>query len=606
MPLNTDQVTLYDSGQIYVNIPANTTISGALVYTFTQSQEYSSGVIRMTVIDAEGGIKVGFNDVELRTLLFDDNGTMIFTVRIPKINAGQNKIQIWSQTGDGQILTRVVVKAGVQQNVARKDNVNKIIDKLNQLYTYYSKTREGTAGLPILPQRISTKQKITKASINSIKNVINTLYGTTYTCHYYNENKVTDEMFNEYWHRIQNYIPIALCYSCDSYHQCDCDGSGQCHSYSCTCNNRCDGFTSCDCNNQCNSQSCRCYNMQYRTCDCNNQFYTQICECNYETYYKCDCNNTCYNESKCTSGYYSCTCDGSYVFTSCPCYVSCDVASCDCDWGCDGYISCDCDYTTYKQLSCSIDSCTCNNECYGYIQCTCNYTCDEVTCSAYYTPCPGYYCDPYSDNICDCNGSTYRISCSCYNSYYYDNTCDCYWTTYASCLCNNSCNKDSCTCQSGCDSFSCSCNSKCDGYIGCNCNYTCYGFNCSCESKYNFDCWACYQAANTCVPFSSNYTCTCDEQCDTYTYDPTKTSCDQFSLCTSFSDCKSYKDVCTSYSVSTCGEDIAQSSSQCSNNRGSPQNYSPIQGQYLYSCSCYSSAVTNCKCNSSTYCSTDT
>jgi len=50
----------------------------------------------VTVVDAEGGVKVGFNNQELYTLSYDDNKTFVYTVNLPYIQKGSNTIHIWS------------------------------------------------------------------------------------------------------------------------------------------------------------------------------------------------------------------------------------------------------------------------------------------------------------------------------------------------------------------------------------------------------------------------------------------------------------------------------------------------------------------------------
>lgn len=607
MQLNTDQVTLYDSGSISIGIPNNTTIANALVYTFNTNQEYSSGVVYVTVVDAEGGVRVAVNDQELRVLKFDDTKTMTFSARIPKILNGTNKVQIWSSTGDGQTLKRVIVKAGVQQNVVRKDSVNKIIDKLQQLYSAYKSTKDGIGNLPSLPSKVLTKDTIQKSKIDQIKSVIDTLYNTTYTCHYYSEVIISDEVLNEYYNRIQSYIPIAYCYSCDYYSPCTCNGS--CNSeIGCSCNNTCNGYSNCSCYNVCNSQSCRCNSKNYFTCECYSQLFAQLCRCDGTQYIVCECNNQCVVVKSCSCNH---TCD-SYI--QCVCDFACDTVSCRCDYQCYKEASCKCDHTcdtvsgcmSYSTCACdvdtpycSIDLCQCDGT--GFYTCQCDGSCDRYSCDCYtgcdvYSSCTcdrrcylqSYNCDCNlscdGHRPCSCYNACDGYSCSCETSCYHE-TCECDGTTDALCMCNRQCNADKCKCNGFCFSHTCPCNSSCVNFSSCQCDYTCHGYNCGCESWYAFECWQCYSQNYTCSSF--NYSCPCDSQCDTYTFDPIRQTCSQFTTCSTFATSCDYDIAGTP--PSSCNEDVTEVTNRCS----------------LYSnCASYSSATTNgvattssCTCN---------
>ena len=394
-------ILLYDSGNIYTNIPTNTTISGQISFSFIQSQEYTSGILEVTVYNQQGGVKVGFNGIELKTLIFDSNKSFTYTIKLPIIQQGNNTVHLWSSNSNSQIVTRVIVKQSITQGVIRKDSINKIINKLEKLYSFYKNSKEGINGLPSLPRKVWQQDKVTKSKIDEIKNLINTLYGTTYTCYYYSDNKINDEVLNQIYLRISNYLPQAQCYSCDYYTPCQCDGS--CFTYSgCSCDNSCHGYSNCSCYITCNQERCTCNSKQYNKCSCYNTTYSNQCYC-YKSVYTigCSCDYTCNGYSSCScnntcNGYSSCSCDNRCYGYYCYCNSSCfGYNPCSCDSTCNGYTSCSCNNTCY-----GVTSCSCNNTCNGYKSCSCNNTCNGYkTCSCDDT-CYGY-------KSCSCDYTRY-------------------------------------------------------------------------------------------------------------------------------------------------------------------------------------------------------
>ena len=607
MTTSNDIITIYSNTSLNQQIPANTNISGQLVYTFTSDSQYTSGTLYVTVVDAEGGVKVGFNNQELYTLSYDDNKTFVYTVNLPYIQKGSNTIHIWSQTGDGQTLKQVQVKAGVKTKVFRKDNINKIIDKLQQLYNEYSsKTKEGIQGLPQLPSKVGKKNIAVKSKINEIKNVVTQNFGAI-TCHYDTQKYFNDELLNQLYDKIANYLPNQQCYICDQHSPCSCNNT--CNGYNCTCNSsqyghktctcnsKCHGYRSCTCDLQSYYSTCSCYNKEYVTCGC---YFVQY---NFERW--CMCNRSCHIHSTCTCNNrcdgYTCVCESTCYEYSCTCHnVYYNYTPCSCNNRCYGYTTCTCDNTCYGYFPCSCYnrchsfSCSCNNKCYSD-SCTCDYGCHPDVCTCY-NQCHG------EGTPCTCNNRCYGyLPCSCYNRCYSD-----------SCSCNNKCYYDSCTCDYGCHPDVCACYNQChEESTPCTCNNRCYGhsctcygicykhFTCYCDNRcYTYNSCTCY---NTCVGFTclcegtySETTCTCYDVNHWQAYD-FRTSCYKFScqcnnMCYRDSPC-SCNNKCYGHSPCSCDMTCYGYTCTCNNtNYGEKcancysQNYSC--SQFNFSCLC--------------------
>ena len=528
-----DIITIYSNTGLNVGVPASTTIGGQLVYTFNSTYSYGSGVLEVNIVDAEGGVKVGFNDVELYSLKDDDNQVSVFTVRLPEIVVGTNKIQIWSATSDGAILKGLIVKAGVKQNIARTGKINKIIDKVKQLYDFYNTTTvEGIAGLPPIPTKLGKRSKLAKSKIDELKNLVSANFGS-FTCHYYNSQILNDEVISQIYNKITNYLPEQSCYSCDAYSSCDCNAV--CYFDTCSCYDLCDGYSSCVCNMNDYGLSCGCYQVQYGgTCTCHSVGY-EVCNChnwsyNYCSTDGCDCNTTCDQDNTCLP-YYTCICDGvchnnvcncdhQSDNSSCTCNYICDSDSCLCNSSCNGFSECSCDNRCYQ------DTCPCNTRCNSYT-CGCNSGCNYgYSCGCNYTG--------YATPSCGCFNTCYTESCSCNSSSYDDCFCDDRCYNFSACSCNYSCDSDTCPCDSSCDGYTCGCYSKCYLYDPC----SSYGSVCQCNSQVDGTC--------ACVSGDTYPTCECNGVCDVYDYQCGGGACYYYTVCSCNNTCDNESCTCDS------------------------------------------------------------
>lgn len=434
-----------------ITIPQN----GSQSYTFTPSKKYGYSVISITMDGILTSIKLNGTPLTnaQATIQSDPNKQFRHTFKVPKLNNSAYTLTFYAQSS-GQHVYNITIRGGVLSLIARQEKINSVIDRLDEVYQVYRNTKQGVSCIPAFPAKATkNKTKMSTSTYQQIKNTISTIWGYG-TCNANQQTqtgtKINDESIEELRRKIDNKI-TTLCYTCDTYHVCDCHTSK--YNETCGCYNSTYGYSQCYCNQACHNEtcscyaqtyttychrySCQCYMSNYGTCTCNGTTYNIPCSCNGQGY---DANCNCYG-----GGSYVCYCDtasGYFIGQSCNCYSSsfwycyshsvCDqhiasdpctsyYASCSCFL--QAY-NCTCNTGQYTISTCQpvSHSCGCNNTCNGYQNCSCNQTKYNYKCtceSKYNLQC--YACYSQSNYCSSFNALTCGCDVSC-NDYTYDPT----------------------------------------------------------------------------------------------------------------------------------------------------------------------------------------
>lgn len=95
---------IWDRGCL--NVPTNTTISGAEIIVF-DSPFVGNGTIVVTGFDFEGGVHIAINDVDLGALTAASGIEALFEIAVTNLVIGINTFKIWSTTADAGELRRI-------------------------------------------------------------------------------------------------------------------------------------------------------------------------------------------------------------------------------------------------------------------------------------------------------------------------------------------------------------------------------------------------------------------------------------------------------------------------------------------------------------------
>lgn len=102
-----DSPLLYDWDGV-LNWPTSTNEAGASVISFN-SDFPGNTTIRIEATDAEGGLRVKFNDADEEVLSGPDNATRWYTFHYDNLVAGNNTLKVWSTTPDGGSIKKIKV-----------------------------------------------------------------------------------------------------------------------------------------------------------------------------------------------------------------------------------------------------------------------------------------------------------------------------------------------------------------------------------------------------------------------------------------------------------------------------------------------------------------